>query len=129
MNPNELAELASKARLHAYAPYSKFKVGAALLADNGAIYTGCNVENASYGMSLCAERVAVGKAISEGNSSLSAIALSMQGTGSPCGACRQVLHEFNPSMLVYLAEESGKIHRETVLSELIPDAFGPENLD
>ncbi len=129
MNPNELALLASKARLHAYAPYSKFKVGAALLTGNNAVYTGCNVENASYSMSLCAERVAVGKAISEGHKSLKAIALSMTGSGSPCGACRQVLHEFNPSLQVYLADESGNIHRETTLSELIPNAFGPENLD
>lgn len=128
-NPRELAQLAAQARLQAYAPYSKFKVGAALLTENGEIYTGCNVENASYGMSLCAERVAVCKAVSDGNTSLKAIALSMSGSGSPCGACRQVLYEFNPSIPVYMSDESGNIYRESVLSDLIPDAFGPENLD
>ena len=129
MNSTELAKLASSARLQAYAPYSKFKVGAALLAEDGKTYTGCNVENASYGMSICAERVAVVKAVSEGQQSLKAIALSVSGSGSPCGACRQVLYEFNPSMLVYLADETGHIHHETTLSMLLPHAFGPENLD
>ena len=129
MNPTELAKLASSARLQAYAPYSKFKVGAALLAEDGKTYTGCNVENASYGLSMCAERVAVFKAVSEGQKSLKAIALSVSGSGSPCGACRQVLHEFNPSMLVYLADETGHIHHETTLNMLLPHAFGPENLD
>ena len=129
MNSTELAKLASSARLLAYAPYSKFNVGAALLAEDGKTYTGCNVENASYGMSMCAERSAVFKAVSEGQQSLKAIALSVSGSGSPCGACRQVLHEFNPSMLVYLADEIGHIHHETTLNMLLPHAFGPENLD
>ena len=78
---------------------------------------------------MCAERVAVFKAVSEGQQSLKAIALSVSGSGSPCGACRQVLHEFNPSMLVYLADETGHIHHETTLNMLLPHAFGPENLD
>ena len=80
-------------------------------------------------MSICAERVAVVKAVSEGQQSLKAIALSVSGSGSPCGACRQVLYEFNPSMLVYLADETGHIHHETTLDILLPQAFGPENLD
>ncbi len=129
MNPTELAKLASSARLQACAPYSKFKVGAALLGEDGKTYTGCNVENASYGLSMCAERVAVFKAVSEGQQSLKAIALSVSGSGSPCGACRQVLHEFNPSMLVYLADETGHIHHETTLNMIFPHPFGPGNLD
>ena len=129
INSKELAQLAAQARLQAYAPYSKFRVGAALITNNGKIYTGCNVENASYSMSLCAERVAVCKAVSDGNTSLKAIALSMTDSGPPCGACRQVLHEFNPSIPVYMADESGNISHESILSDLIPNAFGPGNMD
>ena len=129
MNPLELAKLASSAREMAYAPYSQFKVGAALLSQDGKTYTGCNIENASYGLSMCAERVAVFKAVSEGQKSLSAIALSTSSSASLCGACRQVLHEFNPSMVVYLSDEKGHIYQETTLNTLLPQAFGPENLD
>ncbi|MGB2402082.1 MAG: cytidine deaminase [Akkermansiaceae bacterium] len=129
MNPEELAKQAASARELAYAPYSKFKVGAAILDSNGNVYTGCNVENASYGMSMCAERVALYKAISEGRKSIQSIAISLSGAGSPCGACRQALHEFNPSMRVHLADESGSIFHETTLNKLLPHAFGPENLD
>ncbi len=129
MNSTKLAKLASSARELAYAPYSKYKVGAALLTDDGKTYTGCNVENASYGMSMCAERVALYKAVSEGNQSIHSIALSLSGSGSPCGACRQVLHEFNPSMVVYLADETGCIQHETTLNVLLPHAFSSENLD
>lgn len=128
MNPEELAKQAASARELAYAPYSKFKVGAAILGSNGMVYTGCNVENASYGMSMCAERVALYKAISRGHKSIQSIAISLPGSGSPCGACRQALHEFNPSMEVYLADESGRILHETKLNMLLPHAFGPENL-
>jgi len=128
MNPIELAKIAVEAATRAYAPYSKFKVGAALLAENGEIYTGCNVENASYGMSICAERVAVAKAITEGVKSFQAIAVSTKGSAAPCGACRQVLAEFNPTMLVYIADEMGNVAHETTVDTLIPHAFGPENL-
>jgi cytidine deaminase len=128
MNPIELAKIAVEAATRAYAPYSKFKVGAALLAENGEIYTGCNVENASYGMSICAERVAVAKAITEGVKSFQAIAVSTKGSAAPCGACRQVLAEFNPTMQVYIADEMGNVAHETTLDTLIPHAFGPENL-
>ena len=129
MNPSELAKLASSARELAYAPYSKFKVGAAILCSEGKTFTGCNVENASYGISMCAERVALYKAVSEGQQSIQSIALSLSGSGSLCGACRQALHEFNPSMIVYLSDETGRIHHETTLNTLLPQAFGAENLD
>ncbi len=128
MSPTELAKQAASARELAYAPYSKFKVGATVLGGDGNTYDGCNIENASYGMSMCAERVALYKAISDGQKSIHSIALSLPGSGSPCGACRQALHEFNPSMRVYLADERGLIHHETTLNMLLPHAFGPENL-
>ena len=122
MNSTELAKLASSARLLAYAPYSKFKVGAALLAEDGKTYTGCNVENASYGMSMCAERSAVFKAVSEGQQSLKAIALSVSGSGSPCGACRQVLAEFGAGMRVLMVG-SGDVRATTTLDGLLPEPF------
>ena len=128
INPKELARLASSARELAYAPYSKFKVGAAILTTDGKTYTGCNVENASYGISMCAERVALFNTVSDGQKSIHSIALSLSGSGSPCGACRQALYEFNPSMRVYLADETASIHHETTLNMLLPHAFGPENL-
>lgn len=128
MNPSDLLQVAAEARRMAYAPYSKFQVGAALLAENGEVFTGCNVENASYGMTICAERTAVFKAVAAGIRVFSAIAISVPGGGSPCGACRQVLNEFSPSLKVYLGDENGQLIRETTLEMLLPDAFGPENL-
>ena len=119
---------ARDARERSYSPYSRFKVGAALLTADGTVVTGCNVENRSYGLTICAERSAVFKAVSEGVRSFSAIAISLPGGGSPCGACRQVLHEFNSTMNVYLADETGAIVRETSLEALFPDPFGPGNL-
>ncbi|MDP7974941.1 MAG: cytidine deaminase [TACK group archaeon] len=113
-----LLETAKKAAMKAYAPYSKFKVGAALMASDGSIYTGCNVENSSYGLSMCAERVALFKAVSEGKREFLAIAvMSDSGPVTPCGACRQVLFEFSPNIRV-LTE--GQEHS---LSELLPHAF------
>ena len=128
MNTQELLQLASQARNMAYAPYSKFQVGAALLSTDGDVFSGCNVENASYGLSICAERVAIFKAVSEGVKSFSAIAISVPNGGSPCGACRQVLNEFNPNLKIYLGDENGSLIREISLKHLLPDAFGPENL-
>lgn len=129
MKPEQLANMAAQSRTHAYAPYSGFLVGAVLLAADGEVYTGCNVENASYGLSMCAERVAAFKALSAGQCSFVSMALSASGAASPCGACRQVLNEFNPAMKLYLADEQGAIIQETTLNALLPDAFGPENLD
>ena len=128
MTSSELLQIAVKARRKAYAPYSKFHVGAALLAENGAIFTGCNVENASYGLTICAERVAIFKAISEGVQSFTAIAISVPGGGAPCGACRQVMNEFSPKLAIIMGDQTGEIMRETTLDILLPDAFGPEDL-
>ncbi len=125
----ELIQAALKVREHAYAPYSGFKVGAAILAKNGEIYTGCNVENASYGLTVCAERVAVNKAISDGVRDFQGIAIvtDARKPASPCGACRQVLAEFSPQMPVYLANIQGKVCKLS-LEELLPDAFTPQRL-
>lgn len=128
MSPKELLQLAAEARNAAYAPYSQFHVGAALLAENGEVFTGCNVENASYGLSNCAERTAVFKAVSEGVKTFTTIAIAVPGGGSPCGACRQVLNEFNPSLKILIGDENGSLIRETSIGTLLPDAFGSENL-
>lgn len=128
MDPSSLLQLAARARDAAYAPYSRFQVGAALLAENGEVFTGCNVENASYGLTLCAERTAVCSAVAAGVRSYSAIAISAPGGAAPCGACRQVINEFNPALKVYLGDETGRLVTETTLDILLPNAFGPENL-
>lgn len=124
----ELIEKAREAQKMAYPPYSHYYVGAALLTKDGTIYTGCNVENASYGLTICAERTAVFKAISEGKREIEAIVIVTKDGGMPCGACRQVLNEFNPKMIVIAADERGYIHYEKTLSQLLTDAFGPANL-
>lgn len=113
MTPRELMLEAEKARSRAYAPYSKFRVGAALLTASGRVIRGCNVENASFGLSICAERNAVWKAVSEGENEFVAVAVTARaGRGaSPCGACRQVLHEFSPRMWVYWRDARGRIIR------------------
>lgn len=121
--------LACEARQQAYAPYSNYFVGAALLTQEGEIFLGCNVENASYGLTCCAERVAIFKAISEKASALVAMAIVTKEGGAPCGACRQVMNEFNPDLLVWLGDEKGNVLRETTLKQLLPDAFGPSNLN
>jgi cytidine deaminase len=130
MTDDELVALAAQARRHAYAPYSHFTVGAALLAQSGRVYSGANVENASYGLSVCAERVAVWKAVAEGERAFTAIAVVTENGVSPCGACRQVLAEFagDPRTLrLIVADVQG--HRRTyTLDELLPEAFTPEQL-
>ncbi len=125
----QLMAAAREARLHAYAPYSNFRVGAAVLTESGRIYPGCNVENASYGLSICAERAAVFRAVTEGETRLSALALCLKGVGSPCGACRQVIHEFGPGIPILICDPEGNLISETTLDRLLPDAFGPDNLD
>lgn len=124
----KLIEEALAAREWAYAPYSGYKVGAALLSASGKVYDGANVENAAYPMSMCAERVAVFKAVSEGERQFEAIAVATQNGGAPCGACRQVLSEFGRDTIVLIVADAGKVIRETTLAELLPDAFGPEDL-
>jgi cytidine deaminase len=127
MNYESLIAKAMEARERAYAPYSDFAVGAALLARSGRIYTGCNVENASYGLSVCAERVAVFKAVSEGERDFEAMAVVTENGVTPCGACRQVLMEFGDNIQVIVADEAGG-YRVFTLRELLPEAFTPEHL-
>ena len=124
---DELIQLACESRQNAYAPYSNYAVGAAILMENGRIYTGVNVENSSYGLTNCAERTAVFKAVSEGERKILAVAVSTENAGSPCGACRQVLVEFAGDVPVYLVDGDGN-GRETTLYKLLPDHFGPEHL-
>lgn len=121
---DQLVRAASAARSFAYAPYSKFRVGAAVLCPDGRIFTGCNVENASYGLTVCAERTAVLKAVSEGASGFDAITICADTDDpvTPCGACRQVLAEFNPDMTVVCCNTSGK-KSVYPLSELLPNLF------
>ena len=127
MTAEELIRLAREARQRAYAPYSRFAVGAALLGRSGTVYAACNVENVSYGLSICAERAAVFKAVSEGEQEFEALAVVTSAGGSPCGACRQVLAEFNYNMTVYVADTEGQ-YRAFTMEELLPEAFTPEDL-
>jgi cytidine deaminase len=124
----DLVRRALEARQWAYAPYSNYLVGAALLADSGRIYTGVNVENAAYPTGICAERVAVYKAVSEGEREFLAIAVVTANGGTPCGSCRQVLSEFGLDIQVILADEQGTITLETDVTSLLPGAFRPEHL-
>ena len=115
-------------RQWAYAPYSHYHVGAALLASSGKFYDGCNVENAAYGSSICAERTALVKAVSEGERQFEAVAVVTGNGGSPCGSCRQMLAEFGLDLKVLLLDGEGTVVRETTLRDLLPDAFTPESL-
>ena len=130
MDFDGLMREAAAAREHAYAPYSHFRVGAAVLTDNGRIYSGCNVENASYGATLCAERNAIAKAVSEGAGRILALAVigDSQGETTPCGICRQVIAEFaEMDMPVLCGDRNGKFNSHT-LRELLPFAFTPADL-
>ena len=119
-----LISAALAARAHAYVRYSKFPVGAALLAGNGAIYSGANVENASYGLTICAERVAVHTAVAGGEREFRALAVATGGGSSPCGACRQVLAEFCNELPILLVDADRAGHLiMTQLSELLPNSF------
>ena len=131
----DLIEQALKARRSAYAPYSGYKVGAALLCKDGSVYTGCNVENASYGAANCGERTAVFKAVSEGQREFTAIAITggrddgEMDFAYPCGICRQVLREFvDPERFMVLVGKSTEDYREMTLEALLPSSFGPDNL-
>ncbi|SFA38242.1 cytidine deaminase [Parageobacillus thermantarcticus] len=130
MRTNELIDEAKKAREYAYVPYSKFKVGAALLTKDGKVYRGCNIENAAYSVCNCAERTALFKAYSEGDTEFVALAVVADTARPvpPCGACRQVIFELCPSdMKVILANLKGDIAELTV-KELLPKAFSAEDL-
>ncbi len=120
----ELIALAALARENAYAPYSKFKVGAALVAGSGKVYVGCNVENASYPLTVCAERTAIGTAVAAGETTLLRIAVIADADppASPCGGCRQVIYEFGPNAVVVIASTEGHVHT-TDIRTLLPDGF------
>src|SRR5881296_1245006 len=126
----DLIRVASLARQRAYAPYSKYKVGAAVRTKRNKIYSAANVENASYGLTVCAERCAVWSAVAAGeikDYEAIAIVIDDERLPTPCGACRQVLAEFSPTMRVILATTGG-LRKATTLRELLPDPFRPENL-
>ena len=127
LTPNQIRQLiraAQSAQRKAYAPYSKFHVGAALLAENGVIYNGCNVENASYGLTICAERVAIGKAVSEGQRQFKAIVIvAPASNATPCGACRQVLAEFGDCLVLCADSRQPRRVRIYQLAELLPSPF------
>jgi cytidine deaminase len=125
----QLIQIAQHSRRWAYAPYSNYPVGAALLTTSGRIYEGINVENAAYPTGMCAERVAIFKAVSEGERQFEAIAVVTRNGGTPCGACRQVLAEFGQDTLVIIANDSGQVMREISIKELLPSAFGPNDLN
>ena len=123
-----LQRAATKALAHAYAPYSGFAVGAAIQTKSGAVFTGCNVENASYGATICAERAAMAAAVAAGERELVALAISSKAKRPtpPCGICRQCLAELAPSLSI--RSYAGSAHAQYNLSSLLPDAFGPDHL-
>jgi cytidine deaminase len=123
-----LISAACEVRGNAYAPYSNYAVGAAVLTANGQIFTGVNVENATYGLTVCAERTAVFNAVSAGQQHITAVAVCTENAGSPCGACRQVLVEFGGDVPVWITNPRGETRQSTTFT-LLPDHFGPEHLD
>ncbi len=123
-----LIRQAAAVRQRAYAPYSGYNVGAALLTASGRTYAGCNVENAVYPLSMCAERSAVFEAVCAGEREFEAIAVVTENGGAPCGSCRQVLREFGEETLVLIADTDGN-YRETTVAELLPDSFSAADLD
>lgn len=136
MTKQELIRAAFAAREKAYTPYSHFKVGAALEAKDGRVFTGCNIESATYTPTCCAERTALLKAVSEGERQFAAIAIvgSMEGRRntlitSPCGVCRQMLFEFGGPQLIVIMAKSETDYEEMTLDQLLPLGFGPDNLE
>lgn len=128
MTPEKLCQLAKEAMTHSYSPYSGYKVGAALLCKDGTVYTGCNIENAAYTPTICAERTAIFKAVYDGQRAFDAIAVCggkngvITGRFPPCGVCRQVMREFcSDDFKVYLVTPEG--YQETTLGQLLPDSF------
>lgn len=125
--PQILVDEALRARQRAYAPYSRYRVGAAVLAGDGTIIAGCNVENASYPATICAERVALTSAIAQGKDGFVAIAVATEGGGTPCGICRQVMAELGPNMVVYISDSKGTF-RTTTVAALLPESFTSDDL-
>ena len=130
MTDRQLVDLALAMTERSYCPYSKFPVGAALLCEDGQVFTGCNVENAAYGSTICAERTALVKAVSEGRRG-GFVRLAVAGRGTdwcwPCGACRQMLYEFAPNLTVLAARGDGQF-QTVLLRDLLPHGFGPDTL-
>ena len=124
-----LIDIANEARRRAYAPYSHYQVGAALRTKSGRIFTGCNVENVAYPTSMCAERVAIFKAVSEGETEFEVLAVATPNGGSPCGGCRQVMAEFSLETIVLIADGNGRLVQEATVEELLPGAFTPKDLE
>lgn len=124
----KLIETARQARNWAYAPYSHYAVGAALLTAGGKIYDGVNIENAAFPTGICAERVAIFKAVSEGEREFSTIVVMTDNGGTPCGSCRQVMAEFGLSTQVLVVDTAGIVHMDTTVERLLPRAFRPEDL-
>lgn len=124
----QLLDVAIAAARNAYIPYSNYPVGAALRAADGSVYGGCNVENAAYPASICAERTALVKAVSEGQRAFDLLVVVTKNAGSPCGVCRQMLYEFSPELRLITADLDGNIRSDNSLSELLPDGFGPNRL-
>ena len=127
---SKLIDAAKAAREHAYAPYSHFRVGAALLTKNGQIYTGCNIENASFSATNCAERTAFFKAVSNGETAFEAIAIISDSSDyvAPCGVCRQVMIEFcKPEFVIIMCKADG-MYEQATLAELMPASFNPSSL-
>jgi cytidine deaminase len=120
----DLIKMALNAIKNAYAPYSKFRVGAVVRTKRGSVYTGVNIENASYGLTVCAERVAIFKAVSEGDQEIEEVIVAVETDElvAPCGACRQVIAEFNPHAKIIMVNNKGKV-KETTLDKLLPDVF------
>jgi cytidine deaminase len=125
---DELSQRAKDAWERAYAPYSNYSVGSAVLTDSGEIFDGVNVENAVYPLTICGERVAIFKAVSEGHYSFKAIAVVTKNGGTPCGSCRQVMAEFGLDTVVLIADTSGELIHEYTVAELLPNSFGEADL-
>ena len=125
---NKLIQAAAEAYNKAYAPYSNYSVGAAVLTDDDQIFDGVNIENAVYPLTICAERVAIFKAVSSEKKSFKAIAVVTKNGGTPCGSCRQVMAEFGLNTVVYVADPAGKLLHTYTVSELLPDSFGERDL-
>ena len=123
-----LIDLANEARKLAYAPYSKYRVGAALRTKSGKIFTGVNIESAAYPTTMCAERVAIYKAVSEGEREFDVIAVVTDNGGSPCGGCRQVMAEFGLETRVLIADGEENLVKEMTVAQLLPEAFTPAHL-
>ena len=129
MDEKKLIRKAIDAQKKAYVPYSNFRVGAAILMENGEVYTGCNIEIASYSPTICAERTAIFKAVSEGKRNIKAIAVVGDSDYTyPCGVCRQVIREFGKDAIIIVAN-SEEDYKKYTLNELLPHSFGPENLE